>query len=64
MAAFAPINEKLGVTTDYVLANPEESQKVVQACMGVVLGPMNKAGVNMANLLALQRCTKMPSCLS
>ena len=60
--AFAPVLAANGVNAAGL--TQEGATAAIRSCIGVVLGPLTRAGVNLNTLMALQECTAAPPCLA
>ena len=56
---FTPILQGLGVTATI---SPSQAQAAIEACVPVVYGPLQRAGVDVVSLLQLQQCQRPPTC--
>ena len=61
-AALQPTLAAKNIAVADVLGNPDAARQQISACISTFLPPLQKAGVNLGNLLPLQQCAAVPKC--
>ena len=60
----APAAVAAGITPVQVQSTSEaDARALITACAGVLIRPLTAAGVRLNNLMALQQCKALPTCL-